>query len=207
MTMQWTLFRAALCGLLISGAGCASSGRPIAVRVGTDTTIDLSGKWNDADARRTSDALISDCLSSAWLPVFTAQKNRRPAVRVRGIVNHTDEHIDAEMFIKTIERAMVNSGRVRVLAQEGVELSSMDAEQARAASGRQAADTSVRASSEVGADFVVAVRMASVIDQIEGQHVKLYQVDFELIDPTVGDKIWIGEHKIKKFVYQDGMRW
>ncbi len=192
--------------LLLNAMGCATVPKVNRLAVGTD--IDLSGNWNDVDARNTAEALISECFASAWLPTFSLQHGgRSPAVRVRGVTNRTDEHIDAEVFIKNIERAMVNSGKVQVLAQEGAEMGAMAGEQALASSGRQRLDTPVMGRSETGADLVVAVRLAAVIDQIEGQHVRLYQIDFELISPTTGEKAWIGEHKIKKYVSQNSTRW
>jgi len=141
-------------------------------RVDASARSDLSGNWNDTDARLTSQALIQDCFTAAWLSDFTDAKKRKPAVRVRGIVNKTDEHIDAQVFIKNIERAMINSGKVRVLAQEGDEQGSMRREQGEAISGAQSDSTPVSAANEAGADFVVAVRMASILDQIEGKKAK-----------------------------------
>ena len=187
-------------------AGCAGPSRQVK-RVDVTTQTDLSGKWNDTDARLTSDSLITECFGAGWLPDFTQSQGRKPSVRVRGIVNKTDEHIDAQVFIKNIERAMVNSGKVKVLAQEGSELSSVDSEQARASSGHQADDTPVSVGNETGADFVVAVRLASILDQVEGERAKFYQVNFELISPTSGEKAWIGEKQIKKLITQDRAGW
>jgi hypothetical protein len=128
-------------------------------------------------------------------------------VRVRGITNKTDEHIDAQIFVKSIEAAMVNSGKVTVLAQEGAETEVMDQEQVRAGSGRQASNTPVVLGHETGADFVVAVRMASVLDQVEGKQVKFYKINFELVSPTTGEKAWIGDYEIKKLVSQGKVTW
>ena len=36
-------------------------------RVEADSTIDLSGKWNDVDSRLVAEAMIEDCLRSQWL--------------------------------------------------------------------------------------------------------------------------------------------
>jgi penicillin-binding protein activator len=176
-------------------------------RVEASTQSDLSGNWNDTDARLTSQALIQDCFSAAWLSDFSDTKKRKPAVRVRGIVNKTDEHIDAQVFIKNIERAMINSGKVRVLAQEGEEQGSMRREQGEATSGAQSDSTPVSVANEAGADFVVAVRMASILDQIEGKKAKFYKINFELIDSTTGEKVWIGDHEIKKYIAEGRITW
>ncbi len=187
-------------------ASCGGKKRRV-TRTATNTQTDLSGKWNDTDARLTADSLIKACFAAGWLPVFKEDNGRKPAIRVRGVVNKTDEHIDAQIFIKSIEKAMVNSARVKVLAQEGAELGSLGAEQDRAASGALSDDTAPSIGNETGADFVVAVRMASILDQIEGTKAKFYKINFELISPTTGEKVWIGDHEIKKMIEQDATGW
>jgi PBP1b-binding outer membrane lipoprotein LpoB len=172
-----------------------------------DKVIDLSGDWNDTDSRETAKSMIDQCFSQSWLTDFLPAHGRKPAIRVRGIVNKTDEHIDALNFIKTIEKAMVNSGKVRVLAQAGEESAVMRDEQREAVSGEQDANTPVRTGKAMGADFVVSVRIGSIQDQIRGKRVKFYQIDFELIQSSTGEKVFVGEHQIKKYVTQPGARW
>lgn len=185
---------------------CAGSTQQIQ-RVDARKQVDLSGKWNDTDARLTADALIAECFNANWLTQFQMSQKRKPAVRVRGVVNKTDEHIDAQIFVKSIEAAMVNSGKVTVLAQDGNEMEVMDQEQIRAQSGRQAAGGPVVMGHETGADFVVAVRTASVLDEVEGRQVKFYKINFELVSPTSGEKAWIGDYEIKKLVSQGKVKW
>lgn len=176
-------------------------------RVDTGTTMDLSGNWNDTDARLTSEALIKDCFERPWLKKFNDDKGRPPKVRVRQIVNKTSEHIDAQVFVKNIERAMVNSGSVEVVAQTGSELGSIAEEQDYGASGRVSDESAPSIGNEEGADYVLVGRIASVIDQAEGQKVKFYKITFELIDATSAKKAWMGDHEIKKVVEQASASW
>lgn len=176
-------------------------------RVASDTQTDLSGKWNDTDARMVSDALLNDCFGSAWIQNFVQENGRKPAVRVRSVVNKTDEHIDSQVFIKNIERAMINSGKARVLAQKGAELGAVEEEQDRAASGRLGDDSDVSIGNETGADYVVSVRVTSILDQVAGKQAKLYKVNMEMLHSTSGEKVWIGDHEIKKLVSQARVSW
>ena len=176
-------------------------------RVKASSQTDLSGKWNDTDARLVSTSLIKDCFSSGWLLAFTSEEGRKPSIRVRGIVNKTDEHIDAQIFIKSIEKAMVNSAKVKVLAQEGSEISSMQGEQKLGTSGALNEDSAPSVGNMTGADYVVAVRMASILDQIDGHKAKFYKINFELIHSSTGEKAWIGDHEIKKIIDQSSVSW
>lgn len=169
------------------------------------TGRELSGNWSAVDAKETSGALIKDCFSGAWLMNFVEETGNKPAMRVRKIVNKTDEHIDAQVFIKNLEKAMVNSGKVRVLAQAGAELSAVNAEEDYGVEGRVADGPAI--GEQKGGDFVLTVHMTSILDQVEGEKVKFYKINAELINATTGDKVWIGDHEIQKYVTQAKATW
>ncbi len=185
---------------------CAGPSRNVQ-RVASDTQTDLSGKWNDTDARLTSEALIGQCFSAPWLADFVQEQGRKPTMRVRTIINKTDEHIDAQVFVKNIERAMVNSGKVKVVAQEGSELGSVNSEQDYGAGGRVSDESAPSLGNQTGGDFVLVGRMASILDQVEGKRAKFYKITFELINATSSEKAWIGDHEIKKIITQDSVGW
>ena len=48
--------------------GCSS--RKQVSRVDVNTTIDLSGNWNDTDSRLVANEMITDALSRPWLTNF-----------------------------------------------------------------------------------------------------------------------------------------
>ena len=187
-------------------AACGGGKRKVA-RVSSDTQTDLSGNWNDTDAKLTSEKLMTDAFSSAWIAEFQKAQGRKPAMRVHGIINKTDEHIDAQVFVKNIERAMVNSGKVKVVAQGGNELGSVNAEQDYGAGGRVSDQSAASIGQQTGADFVLVGRMASIVDQVEGEKAKFYKITFELINSNSAEKVWIGDHEIKKVITQAGTSW
>ncbi|MEO0813401.1 MAG: penicillin-binding protein activator LpoB [Myxococcota bacterium] len=191
---------------LAATSACGGGGRKVS-RISANTTTDLSGKWNDTDARLTAEALIQDCFSSAWLPNHLEDEGSKPAVSVGRIVNKSDEQIDGQVFTKNIERAMVNSGRVRVLAQRDGELDEVMAEQDLGMSGRVSDETAPSVGNMRGADYVIVGRISSITDQIGGQATKFYQINFELLNTTTRDKVWVGEHKIKKAISQPSTSW
>ncbi len=188
--------------VLAATALVACGGQRSVERVEAGQRTGVSGKWDDTDARETAQKLIAQCVDAPWLAAFADEEGRRPAIRVREIVNKTAEHIDAQVFIKSIERAMLSSGKIKVLAQEGAELESVAAEQERGASGAVSDESAPALGNETGADFVVSVRMMGDVNQVEGHKVRYYKVDFEFISPTTGEKACIGDHEIKKVITQ-----
>jgi len=123
-------------------------------------------------------------------------------VIVGKIRNKSSEHIEVETFIKDIEKELINSGKVRFVA------SAEERSQVRAERKDQkdfaSAETFKKFYKELGADYLLSGVISSVHDKYEGNEVKYYQVDLQLIDIETNEKVWIGDKKIKKFVSQDG---
>ncbi len=188
--------------MLIGGCGGPTRG---VKREAAGGGVELSGKWSSVDAKEVSDALIKQALEGGWLSAFVNEEGRKPRVRVRSIVNKTREHIDAQVFIKNIEKAMINSGKVSVLAQEGAELDAINRAEDYAMDGR--VDEGPSVGSQLGEDFVVMVRMASIVDQVAGEQVRFYKINFEMQNATTAEKVWIGDHEIQKRITQKRVTW
>lgn len=59
---------------------------------------------------------------------------------------------------------------------------------------------------EAGADFMLKGTINTIIDAIEGEQVRFYQVDLTLIDLSNNRMVWAGQQKIKKSVARSGIR-
>jgi uncharacterized protein (TIGR02722 family) len=189
--------------VLILFLACGSS-RKVS-RVEPDTTIDLSGQWNDTDARLVSQEMIEDCLSRPWINDFNIQSSDKPVVTVGTIRNLSDEHIDTETFTTDFERELINSGKVKFVATRDQRYDIRDerADQQEYASP----ETAKQMARETGADFILLGAIKNIIDQIEGRRVVYYQTDMELINVETNEKVWIGTKKIKKDITQKGHKW
>jgi penicillin-binding protein activator len=187
------LFLAALSAAAL--AGC--SGKSVE-RVAPDTTVDLSGYWNDTDSRLVSEAMISDVLGAPWYTTYTQGHPDKPTVIVGTIRNETSEHIAVGTFIGDIERAFVNSQKVRVVATADEREEIRDE---RTDQGTYASDETIKKfGQEHGADYMLIGNVNSIIDQKSGDEVRYYQVDMTLVDIATNEKTWIGQHQIKKLV-------
>jgi uncharacterized protein (TIGR02722 family) len=188
---------AALAALLVV-AGCA---KRTVTRIDTDTTVDLSGRWNDTDSRLVSDEMIRDCLEHPWLSQhMTVRSGKRPIVIVGVVRNKTTEHIPVGTFINDLERAFIDAGSVEVVAG-AVERS--DVRDERDEQQRFASEETAKAfGREHGADYMLSGEINSITDQEGGKKVLFYQVDLTLINMETNAKVWLGQKKIKKFVGQ-----
>ena len=160
-------------------------------------TIDLSGKWNDTDSRLMAEEMTKDIVSRPWIAEFRRKKGRKPSVIPFGVKNRTSEHINTNTFVKDLQRALINSGKVRVVS------SREQREDIRGERADQQAGFTrnpVEVGKELGADFVLTGELNSIKDRLGGEEVVFYQGNMELISVETSEKVWIGDKKIKKLI-------
>lgn len=198
-----TTFMLFLIGAMLI-VSCGGSKR-VVKRVGVDQQMDISGRWNDSDGAMVAKAMIKDVMSAGWLENFKEENDRKPVVIIGRIRNKTSEHLNTGIFIKDIEKEMVNSGRVKFVAskKQREEIRDERLDQQSYSSMESAKELA----NETGADFMLQGEISSVIDSFEGKKVVLYKVDLELIDIENTTKVWMGDKKIKKFIQQDKYEW
>jgi len=182
--------------------GCSSTKK--VSRVGVDTNIDLSGRWNDVDSREVSKEIVKDIVSQNWLMNFVSENSENPYVTVGTIRNLTSEHIQTETFIKDIQRELINSGKVHFVASrdERSEIRQERLEQQSYASE----ETAKRLAEEKGADFVLQGSINSIIDAAGGERVIYYQVNLQLVNIETNETVWIGEKKHKKLISKNKIK-
>ncbi len=190
--------------ILLTAAGCASSVRTVE-RTAADTITDLSGRWNDTDARLTAEAMIQDLLSRPWLNRFLRNEGRVPVVVVGEVRNLSSEHIDTKPFISDMERELINSGDVRFVAGDAIRNAIRDE---RLDQQTQASEETIaRLGEEIGADFMLIGRISSIEDAVQGKKAVVYKITLELISIETNEKVWIGDKEIKKIIEQRNTIW
>ena len=190
--------------IIIMLAGCASTTRTVE-RVSAEEVSDQSGNWNDTDSRLVAEQMIKDLMYRPWIQDFALEEDRKPVVVVGTIRNFSSEHIQADIFIKDIERELINSGKVKFVA--GIKERD-DIRQERMEQQSYASDeTAKRLAAESGADFMLQGGIKSNTDASGGKAVKFYQVDLELINVESNEKVWIGSKEIKKYIKKNKVKW
>ena len=184
-----------LLAMMMVIAACGSS-RSVSRR-STSEVIDLSGKWNDTDSRLMAEEMTKDIVNRPWLDEFRRAKGKKPTVIPFGVKNRTSEHINTQTFVKDLERALINSGRVRVVSSRD-QREQVRSERADQQSGFTKNPTAI--GKELGADFVLTGELNSIKDRAEGEEVIFYQGNMELISVETNEKVWIGDKKIKKLL-------
>jgi uncharacterized protein (TIGR02722 family) len=196
-----TFFIVFVIGLLMA---CAMG--PTVHRVDVKQDIELSGRWNDTDSRIVAEEMIKDCLERPWADNFRAEHGQKmPAVIVGSVKNRSHEHINVQTFTKDLERALINSGRVRFVASKGEreEIRKERLDMAQHASD----DTMKGPGQEYGADFMLIGTINTIRDEVKGTALMYYQINLELVSLENNVKSWIGEKRIKKLIKRPSISW
>lgn len=168
-------------------------------RIETNQTVDLSGRWNDSDSRAVSNEMINQLLHDRWISNYTSKyPGKRPILIVGLVKNKTHEHIDANTFIKDIEKAIIKDGSAR-LVQAGSkrdELRNERVEQQDYSSPETAKSWGL----ELGADYILQGTINSIVDVYKKEKIVYYQINLELSHLETNEIVWIGEKKIKKYI-------
>jgi PBP1b-binding outer membrane lipoprotein LpoB len=188
--------------LTLTFCGCRTT--PKVDRVDADKQIDLSGRWNDTDVRQVCDSLIRDCLNSnsvaSFITQFSAQNGGRlPTVIVGTFRNNSSEHIDTVIISKSMEIAIVNSGKLDFVAggDTRTELRTEREDQQMNSSE----STASALGNETGANFMLTGAVNMIEDRAGNMSVRSYFVSAELTNIETNRRLWMGENnEIKKVI-------
>lgn len=181
-------------------AACSTS----VERIDADEVRDLSGAWNDTDSRLVSEEMIGDVLSRPWLDTHQRSAGKAPVVIVGEVRNLSHEHINTATFVSDLERALINSGRVEMVASK-VERNEIRGER-RDQDLNAREDTRKAMGAEIGADYMLKGTINTIIDVDGKDQIRFYQVDLNLISMADNRKVWQGQKKIKKDVKRSKLR-
>lgn len=168
-------------------------------RVAPEKVIDLSGRWNDVDSRQVSEELTKQILGERWLLEYSkANQAKKPVIICGFVKNKSSEHIEAETFIKDIERSFINSGLVK-LVQGGEKREQIRGERAEQ-QNNASKSTMKKFGLEMGADFMLQGDINSIIDSYKKDKVVFYKINLELSHMETNEVVWIGDKELKKTV-------
>lgn len=188
--------RIILASLIATAVFTQSCNRKV-TRVNPDKQIDLSGRWNDVDSKMVADDMIKQVLEEKWLGDFTKDNpGKKPVVIVGFVRNQSHEHIEAETFMKDIERAFINSNKVK-LVQGGDKRQEVRGERADQ-QDNASQSTMKKWGLEVGADFMLQGSINSIVDSYKRNKVVDYKVNLELTNIQTNEVVWIGDKELKK---------
>ena len=177
--------------------GLASCSHKVS-RIDPAETPDINGSWSNTDSRLTAEEMISQSLSDKWLSEYIQAKGKKPVVIVGMITNKSHEHIEAETFMKELEKSFITTTKVG-LVQSGKKREEMRSEKADQQTN-VTASTMKKFGMEKGADYILQGSINSIVDAFKRKKTVTYQINLELTDIQTNEVVWIGDKKIAKYV-------
>ncbi|MDR1419781.1 MAG: penicillin-binding protein activator LpoB [Treponema sp.] len=187
--------------IMLPLAGCVTE----ATRVGADTQIDLTGRWNDSDVRIVCDTLVAECLNAAGvdraISQFTASHGGDlPTVIVGNFANTSSEHIDTSIISKTMETIIINSGKLEFVAGSDIREGIRDERVDQAYNASEA--TAAAIGNEAAATFMLTGSVKSSVEKSGTTTVRAYFVDAQLTNIETNRIIWQGQNADIKKVFK-----
>jgi penicillin-binding protein activator len=182
--------------LLVLASGCITKR---VTRIEPTAVTDLSGRWNDTDSRLVANQLVEQTLTAGWAKRYAdTHGGEAPTVIVGTFANRTMEHIPVATFTRDIERALIGTGAARVVAGRAERDELRDERKDQQQNAR--AETRNKLGQELGARYALTGELQAIEDVDGRERVVFYQIDASLIDLETNAKVWVGQHKIKKYV-------
>lgn len=173
----------------------------------TNQKTSLRGDWNDTDSQETAKAMIEQMIAGGWLKKAVAKKDgETPIITVGKVKNQSSEHLNVDMFVKDLQKSLINSGEVEFVTGQNSNRTDIRTEvkdQVKNASD----DTAKGPGEESGADYILFGQLNSIIDRSGGRTIRFYQVELELHEVGTNRIVWMGQKKIKRLVRQKRRTW
>ena len=158
----------------------------------------VTAAWGSTDLQGTAERMAQSLLDSRYI----AQAVAPPKVRLREVRNQTDEHIDTKAITDKIRIKLLQSGRVRFLA-DNANLDQVFAERdlteamTRRGENKLLADT----------DYIITGTVRSIRKVTKNVADLYYLITLELADPQSGEIVWADEQEIRKVSNNPKIGW
>jgi len=165
----------------------------------------IDDRWNDTDARKTSEILIRSMLEKPWIAEFKGQhKGERPVVVVADIANRTDEHIETKAIGDGIRDELINSGKIRFIDGDRRK-QILEEMRYQNDSGMVSKSSAKKKGNQIGADYMLSGTLTSLVNEEKGRKNVVYQTVLQLTDLETSEMVWSQKYVVKKRFKRSGV--
>lgn len=192
-----------LCLLILTFLIKLSSCTPIVVeRQSSDTEVNLSGQWNDTDARIMANSISDQFLKSDWVK---QQFSGKPTIVFDRIENKTMEHVETGAILKLLEQKLLESNKFTILAsgtsRQAARREKKDYEK------NNEAPSGIKISKEKEAKYILQGVLHSILDQLQDDKTIYYQLTLNVVEIKQNKLVWSGHKQVKKLILKPSMTW
>lgn len=199
-------FFAVLSLALLSALLLSACGGPRPGRVGDGSVYyedagaveTVTANYGSTDLQTTAEFITQSLLGSRWI----AEAPMPPRIRLHQIKNYTDEHIDGKGIADKIRIKLMQSGKVRFLADSENLDQVFDERDLTESTTVKAGNTAMAAS-----DYILTGSVRSIRKRSDKLADVFYQFTLELVDHQSGEIVWADEKEIRKVSTKPTVGW
>lgn len=156
-----------------------------------------SSIFTSRDANVVYAGMVDDALSKPWLDNWRAEAGGNPKIAVGTVATDPRERIDTDNITVQIKEELLNSGRVRIVADQAQIEELVRARVDQREFTRD--DDWARMANQIGADFLMLGRIgAQRFRDRANARVATFQVNMQLVNLETAEVVWIQTEEVEK---------
>ena len=170
---------------------CSCAGKSVYVAPGSTTQ---SGTFSDTDMHMMATGMYGSLQKK--LETVVPASAPKPIVALVHLDNKTSEHIDTDVIADKLQIEMIKAGSLRFVDRSKIREISKEFD--LGASGLVNPDMVKRAGSVLGADYLLAGDMTSIVKTEGRSQLNFYRLSMRLIGTETDEVVWADDFEVKK---------
>jgi uncharacterized protein (TIGR02722 family) len=155
------------------------------------------GTWSSKEVQTVCTELIAACLESPAVTRSIEAKRRggqAPTVIVGHFANDSSEYIDTTIVAAKMETAIINDGRLRVIAGGDIRDTIRAERQDQQTNASE--DTAKQLANETAADYMLTGTVKSIVKTVRRRTSRTYYVYAQLTNIETSEILWKGDSEV-----------
>ena len=157
----------------------------------------LDDRWSDTDNMKCAEDIIKQVMNSDILKEFN-MKGEKPVIGINKVTNATDEVIDTNALINYIKNELINSRKVKFVANQDAARELLAKEMKYQHSGNVKAEDRKKIGNQTGLAYFLDGELSSKVESDgETKHIN-YQLNMQMINLENSEIEWSGMYRLRK---------
>lgn len=152
----------------------------------------LDDKFNEADMQQMADTIVDAIITCQDIKGAKAP----PTIALAKVANRTEEHIDTDSLTDMIRTNLIKSRKVKFVDRKS--RGELEEEYAYSGSGKVSKETTKKAGSQIGVDYLLNGAMATNIQEVANDKLIYYKLTMNLTNTTTSVIDCSEEKQIRK---------
>lgn len=155
--------------------------------------------WSDTDNQIVAEAIVEQMLKGGWYKEHKQKyKKEKPVVGIGRIKNLTSEELDTDALINFMKTDLINSRKVKFVANKDEARDLMEKELAYQHKGAVKKTSRKKIGAQTGLAYFLVGEVSSKTESDSDVKMVNYQVNFRLVELESSEEVWAGQKRLRK---------